>query len=561
MARRERPLDEGDSPLLRFAADLRLLRERAGRPTYRQLALRAHSSAASLSTAASGRKLPTLAVTSAYVRACGGDVKEWEARWRALAETLATGGSGSGHRPPYLGTAAYAPSDTDRFFGREQLVEELLARLRQDRIAVVVGASGTGKTSLVNAGAIARLRTEDPSGTIITCTPGPNPGHTVTRCLTLLDGARRAGGPEPLLVVDQWEELFTHCHSPAERARFLDALWTATLPGGPSCRMVLAIRADVHHRCATHPLLAATRHNDPLTVGPMTPEQLHRAITEPAARAGCTVEDRLLAVLVAGAAGQSGALPVLSSVLLATWRCGGNNLTSAGFHAVGGIEQTLARSAESAFAQLSDARRHRTKDVLLRLVEPDGGNSAPRAVAPGDLDDDPDARAVLEHFADARLLTLDRDRVTLAHTAVQHAWPRLAEWAAEDPEGLRCHRRLTEATGTWQASDRDPAVLYRGSRLAEARNRAAARDRRLTTGEREFLAAGVSAEATRLREEAAGRARLRAQRRLIAVLAALLMALSLLVALGGCLGGTAMDRGLPPCPAGTRIPCPTSPSR
>ncbi|MEV5509693.1 nSTAND1 domain-containing NTPase [Streptomyces orinoci] len=523
MPRRERPLDEGDAPLLRFAADLRLLRQRAGSPTYRQLALRAHSSAASLSVAAGGRKLPTLAVTSAYVRACGGDVKEWEARWHTVAASLT--GPGGSHHPPYPGAAPYQVTDSGRYFGRERLVEEVCGRLRAERVAVVTGPSGCGKTSLLNAGPLARLRAADPAPAVLSCTPGPQPGRTLTRCLAHLARERPPGGPRPLLVVDQLEQLRTHCPHPAEARRFLDALWQAARPGTAPCRLLLAVRSDALPYFTGHPLLA-----QPLTMAPMTPEELHRAIVEPAARADCTVEDRLLAVLIAGAAGQPGALPLLSRALLATWRARtGTLLTLARFRETGGIERTLAEAAESAFTALPGAGRERARQVLLRLVDPGGPGGVPRPVPRGTLDDDPGTAAVLEHLAAARVLTLDGDRVALAHGAAQHAWPRLARWTAEDPEGLRRRQALTEAAAAWRAAGRDPALLYRGRRLAEAR-RPGPPDDRLTAAERDFLAAGARAQSARRRREADRRARLRGQRRLIALLATLVTTLALVVA-------------------------------
>ncbi len=132
MPRGERPLDAGDSSLLRFAEELRRLRSKAGLPTYRELAVRAHFSVATLSEAAAGRKLPTLAVTLAYVRACGGDADAWEQRWRALAAELAEAekpdesvGDQADTGSPYAGLAPFETVDAHRFFGRERLVDDL----------------------------------------------------------------------------------------------------------------------------------------------------------------------------------------------------------------------------------------------------------------------------------------------------------------------------------------------------------------------------------------------------------------------------------------------------
>ncbi|MGK5642486.1 nSTAND1 domain-containing NTPase, partial [Streptomyces sp. URMC 126] len=454
MARRERPLDPGDSPLLRFAADLRALRERAGSPTYRRLALLAHSSAASLSVAAGGRRFPTLAVTSAYVRACGGDVGEWEDRWHAVAAALARR-----RPPPYAGPAAYTAADGDRYFGRERLVDEALERLRRDRIVVVAGASGAGTTSLLQAGLAHRLAASGHPPAVGAFVPGPDPAAELARCLA------RLPGPDAVLVVDRPERLHpqgpavtgsTHSDGSPSLHRLLDALLAAP------CRLALGLRTDLHDRVADHPLLARAT----LTVPPPTPEELTRVVTEPAAAAGCTVEDRLLAVLVAGAHRHPGGLALLSAALLATWRNrDGNRLTLDGFRAAGGFEGAVTEGAEAVWAELADGPRRRAREILLRLTEP-GDDGEPRALHRRELGDDPGTAAVLERLAAARVVTLDHDRAVLAHTAVLQGWPRLAAWTAEDPDALDRARRLARAARAWEESGRDPAALWRGWRAA-----------------------------------------------------------------------------------------------
>src|SRR5882757_4465827 len=170
LPRGERPLDDGDGPLLRFAADLRRLRERAGGPVYRELSRRAHYSTAVLSEAAGGRKLPSLAVTLAYVTACDGDAGLWERRWREVASELTPVETPQPCRSPYLGAAAFDIGDADRFFGRDALVDELVSAVGEHRLVFVHGSSGAGKSSLLRAGLAARGRRR-----VVVFTPGPHP--------------------------------------------------------------------------------------------------------------------------------------------------------------------------------------------------------------------------------------------------------------------------------------------------------------------------------------------------------------------------------------------------
>jgi WD40 repeat protein/energy-coupling factor transporter ATP-binding protein EcfA2 len=521
VGRAERPLDDGEGPLSRFAEDLRQLRVWAGRPAYRELSRRAHYSAAALSEAASGRKLPSLALTRAYVEACGGDTETWTRRWHDLAvELSANNGNGNGdsEQAPYVGLGAFHEADAVRFFGRERLVAELVERVARRRFVIVLGPSGSGKSSLLRAGLVHRVRTvglDGSPGRAVLFTPGAHP-------LRAYRAALAEHAADSLVVVDQFEEVFTLGAGREDRAQFLAEL--AKAAAGNRARIVLGVRADFYAYCAGCPELVEPLRDGQVLVGPMTTEELRAAITQPAIQLGCRVENALVTRLIADATGQPGVLPLVSHALLETWRRRrGNTLTLAGYEEAGGINESVTRTAESVYGALIEDQQRLARHLFLRLVAlGEGTEDTKRRVDRSELDSEhADFGSVLEPLARARLVTLDRHSVEITHEALVRCWPRLRGWLTEDRAGLRVHRQLIEAAGEWDASGHDHGLLYRGNRLAQADQWATSSgDGALTTREREFLRASLVARA---QERAQARRRRRQLRQLLAVLSVLLV--------------------------------------
>ncbi|MDX8146632.1 hypothetical protein SK854_31275 [Lentzea sp. BCCO 10_0061] len=506
MPRTERPLDCEDTELGQFAADLRKLREKAGKPSYRALASRAHYSAATLSDAAGGKKLPSLAVTLAYVTACGGDPQQWEQRWRDIAappEPTA--------EAPYVGLKAFQKEDADRFHGREKLTAKLVELTRKRPFVGVFGASGSGKSSLLRAGLLPRL------GQALIFTPGVQPLDECAVRLAQLTGnsavVLRGQLTDPaslgllirqhdenlVLVVDQFEEVFTLA-SPEQCDWFVRALMSAP-------HVVIGVRADFYGHVGRYPELAEALEGAQLLVGPLTADELRRAIVEPALRVGATVESALVTRLVADVTGQVAALPLVQHALVETWhRRRGMTLSLVGYEEAGGVEHAIARTAEAAYGQLTEEQRQTTRRTFLRLIAlGDGTEDTKRRANREDLDAE-----VLEHLANARLVTLTEQHAELTHEALIRSWPRLRDWIAEDRETLRVHHQLTEAAKEW-GGDRD--LLYQGARLAQAAELDATG---LTGPERDFLAAS----------QVAGRHRARRARAVISVLSVLVLLLA-----------------------------------
>ncbi|MDX3640958.1 helix-turn-helix domain-containing protein [Streptomyces sp. MB09-02B] len=542
--RREVPVDPGAGPVQRFAFELRKLRTEAGGLTYRAMAERAGYSITTLSQAAGGEQLPTLPVALAFVRACGGDPAEWEDRWRQAVEEAAAFDPDADEpaaEPPYRGLARFETGDSGLFFGRDRLTADLVDLMRRRRFAAVFGPSGIGKSSLLRAGLIPVLRESEEPGLRPSAIRILTPGDQLARTHELLREASGTGGTgsgtgggtrsgDTLVVVDQFEEVFTLCHDAAERARFIDLLLTAREPDS-GLRVLLAVRADFYGRCAEHRALAEALGDANLLAGPMSPAELREVVVKPAAAAGLTVERALTTRLVEEITDAPGGLPLLSHVLLETWRRRrGKTLTLAGYEAAGGLDGAIAKTAEDVHSRFTDSEAATARRVLLRLISPgDGTPDTRRPAERAELETTGTGREevarVLEALTRARLLTLDGPTVDLAHEALITAWPRLRGWIEEDRDRLRAHRQLTEAARSWEELGRDAGALYRGSRLATAREYFGGPGHTddLTDQEAAFLAAGLGA----LEQEERAKVRTTRRLRVLVTSLACLLALAL----------------------------------
>ncbi|MFG6200582.1 hypothetical protein [Nonomuraea sp. JJY05] len=521
--RRERPVDPAAGPVQRFASELRKLRQEAGGPTYRAMAKRAGYSVTTLSQAAAGERLASLPVVLAFVQTCGGDVSAWERRWQQVTQELAQERAGQdGAAGPYLGLASYDTHDRGRFFGRERLVEELHELLSRHRFAAVFGPSGSGKSSLLRAGLVPAARGQtphsgEPFGQSLVLTPGEHPMEHADRFLPGKDGS------DTLIVIDQFEEVFTLCRDPRERTRFIDLLLSAR-EAQSRMRTVIAVRADFYGRCAEHRTLTTALREANLLVGPMHPDELREAIVRPAMAEGLTLERALTAAIIADVADEPAALPLMSHALREVWRRRtGKMLTLDDYESVGRIQGAISHSAEELYSGLTPTQAVIARRVLLRLIQPgEQAQDTRRPAARAELDPygQADTALVIEQLAAARLITLHQHDVQLAHEALIESWPRLRGWVDEGRDRLRAHRQLTEAAQAWQAQNREAGLLYRGSRLAVADKLFLEPGDRgdLTPVERDFVQASAAL------------ARRTARRR---VAAAAVLAVLLVAALGG----------------------------
>ncbi len=480
---------------------------------------RIHEAASDWARAEATRRVDTAADRAAHGRTearaleaeLAGSVEELQST-RERAGLLSGDAAATPVVCPYKGLAPFEADDAEYFFGRERLVAELVARLVGAPLLAVVGPSGSGKSSAVRAGLLPALAGGVLPGshnwTQALIRPGEHPAREVSRATR-----RLARHGHRVLVVDQFEELFTACPDEAERGEFVAALVRFARDGGV---VVVAIRADFYGRCAAYPELSRLLGANHVLVGSMSRDELRRAIERPAERVGLIVEPALAEALLGDVDGQPGALPLLSTALLELWReRDQRRLRLAAYARSGGVQGAVARLAENAYVALDPPQQASARRLMLRLVdEGEHGAIVRRRLALADLD--AELSAVVAELTEQRLLTVSDGAVEVAHEALLREWPRLRGWLDEDVQGRRLHRRLSDAARAWNADGRDPASLYRGGRLASAADWAAEHGPELDATERAFL-------------DDSRRASGRAQRRLRAVLAGVVALLVLAV--------------------------------
>ncbi|MGI9416197.1 MAG: protein kinase domain-containing protein [Geminicoccaceae bacterium] len=456
-------------------------------------------------------------------------------------------------RCPYKGLAAYQSEDAEFFHGREGLVDEIVRRVQLNRVLIIGGPSGSGKSSLMRAGLIPAIRAGTLPGSdhwhVAVFTPGRDPladlyvqlsrGHTATNTDISIDQviahpslARYVGAATEtpcLLCIDQFEELFT-LTPPEQRQRFVDALSAMADPADSKVKIVLCLRADFYAACADIPWLADRISENQMLVGPMTGPELRRAITEPARVASLFLEDPLIDAVLEEAGGEAGSLPLVAHALLETWaRREGNMMTLKGFREAGGVAGAISQTADALFEHRFDEQeKAATGRLFLRLITPGEGTPDTRRLLPlSEIDRDPAAdviHRVVESLTDSRLLIVDEDTVQIAHEALLRTWPRLRAWIEEGRDELRMRQRIVRAASDWETEERDTDLLYRGTRLLSAVEWADRNADQLGEREQEFLAASTESKAS---ADAAAAERSKRRRRFRNIAIAGLAALSI----------------------------------
>lgn len=451
---------------------------------------------------------------------------------------------------PYRGLQVFDVDDSLFFFGREALTGWLLDKLRPEdrsgsRFLSIVGPSGSGKSSLARAGLLAALKRGEIPGSdtwpVAVCKPGPEPLQSLSLAFgkafqlsdasTVLNLSRdlqesphafhvatdlhlslggTSTGRRLVVLVDQFEEVFTLCPDEAQRRAIIaNLLYAATAADGRTV-VALTLRSDFYGRCATYPDLAAAVSDRQSLVGPMTREELRSAIERPAYLAGCELQGGLADLLLNEVESQPGSLPLLEHALLQIWqrREGGRRLTIAAYREIGGVAGALEKHAEEVYTSFSEEEKETCRQIFLRLVQVDEqGRATKRRLGLDELAPATSpVKAVVSSLTDARLLTTDQEKqptVELAHEALLNNWARLKQWIEQDREALRTRRRLDEAVAEWLGKNRDPAFLLEGGRLAQVEEWAEGHKGEMGADARELLAASVAErdrERSRLRK-------------------------------------------------------------
>lgn len=435
---------------------------------------------------------------------------------------------------PYKGLRAFQEADAGTFFGREKLTEHLVQRLAEQgeeaRFLAVVGPSGSGKSSLVKAGLLPALRQNRLPGSeqwfIVEMVPGSNPLEELE--IALLRIASKANQnlnehlkrdergllralrlilPEDesqlLLVIDQFEEVFTLSDDEHRISHFLNNLVTALTEPNSRLRLIVTLRADFYDRPLLYPGLSSLIRQRTEVVIPMSPEELERAIVGPAKQVGVNFESSLVTAIVSEVSGHLGALPLLQYGLMELFeRRNGLLLTLDAYRAIGGTLGAVARRAESIYTQLNRSQQDISRQIFLRLITlGENTDDTRRRVLLSELlsitPDHQSVRTVLDEYGRSRLLTFDRDPTTrgptveVAHEAILREWTRLRGWLETSRNDLRLERTLAALAEDWHSANRDVSFLLRGGRLEQFERWYQSTSLALTENEKSFIDASL----------------------------------------------------------------------
>ena len=434
---------------------------------------------------------------------------------------------------PYRGLFAFQEEDAPFFFGRETFTASLVEAVQNRGLVAVIGPSGSGKSSVVQAGLAAQLRQEagwliddfrpgsDPFGGLAaTLLPLLEPDLGVTDQLVELRKLAESlqSGQLPLadvidkilqqhpeasrflLVADQFEELYTLCPEAELRYNFLDLLFEIIdlqqYQTEPSFTLVFTLRADFLEQALAHRPLADIIQGNDFKLGPMLPEELGLAVERPAEKQGVAFESGLVDRILDDVGEEPGNLPLLEFALTTLWeQQSGRRLSHTDYESIARVEGALTRHADAVYAALSPAERERARRLFTQLVRPGEGTEDTRRLARRAELNQADW-ALAQKLADARLVVTGQDAagnetLEVVHEALIRSWIQLRRWMAADRSFRTWQERLRAALRQWEATDQDEGALLRGLSLAEAENWLGQRADELSETERSYIEASL----------------------------------------------------------------------
>jgi len=446
-----------------------------------------------------------------------------------------------GSAGPYRGLFAFREEDAKFFFGREEFTEQLLELVKRQPMVAVVGSSGSGKSSVVYAGLVAALRHEK-NWVIQNFRPSSDPFQAIAGALVplleknlalperqtavsrlskaLQEGQQRLydvvdqviasqpAGTRLLLIADQFEELFTLCDDPDMRGRFMDELVEAVdiqkFRDVQTLSLVLTLRADFLGLALTHRPFAGALQDADIKLGPMSRQDLVRAIANPAKRLGVNFEPGLVVRIVNDVGEEPGNLPLLGFALASLWaQRQGNQMSHQAYEQIGGVVGALARHANQVYAQLAPEEQKVARRLFVQMVQPGDGTEDTRRVA---IRNELAAEEwqLAQKLAGERLVVTGvneagKETVEVVHEALIRSWGLLRQWMTADRDYRAWQERLRAAMSQWQASGRDEGALLRGAPLQQALEWAGSGTLVLSVAEQSFI--GLSREAVERAEQ------------------------------------------------------------
>ncbi len=428
---------------------------------------------------------------------------------------------------PYRGLLYFREEDAPFFFGREAAIAQLTSAVQQHSLVAVVGASGSGKSSVVRAGLVPELRkSRERVWEIVTMVPTDRPIHALAAVLmpflepdrsetdrlietnrlaeAFLQGtvklrevvdrvvAKQPGTDRLLLIADQWEELFTLCKDEVARRCFIDNILEATATTRLSA--VLTLRGDFFGRAITdYRPLSDRVQGAQVNLGPMNRQELRLAIEEPAKKVGLTFEAGLVDLMLEQASDEPGHLPLLEFVLRQLWeQRRGGELHHEAYRAMGQLEGAIAAKADSIFCRLNHQDQRRVQQIFLRLVRPGEGEADTRRRATStELGEE--TQGLVKTLADERLVVTSRvagsveDTVEVSHEALVRHWSHLKGWVEADRQFLVWQQRLNVMRREWESGQRSADLLLRGLPLREATDWLTKKPEYFSAEERQFV--------------------------------------------------------------------------